>query len=264
MTLEDRFTYRQSAGMTALSASLSDFTYKKHCHEEYAMGVTLRGVQQYHLEGSMQSSVRGGVMLFHPEQTHDGKAHDRTGIDYVMVYVHPDLFLEALGKKDVLRFKEPIVYHAGLRQSLLALSQAISEGRDEALYSDLLFKVAGHVSQDILEPMNIKDRAFTEKAKEMMRSDLQHVLRLDEISFSFGMSKYQFIRAFKANAGISPYQYFVNCRVEQAKQVIEQHKDIYLAVSSCGFVDLAHLNRHFKQVYGTTAFEYLSYVEGNM
>jgi hypothetical protein len=91
MTLEDRFTYRQSAGMTALSASLSDFTYKKHCHEEYAMGVTLRGVQQYHLEGSMQSSVRGGVMLFHPEQTHDGKAHDRTGIDYVMVYVHPDL-----------------------------------------------------------------------------------------------------------------------------------------------------------------------------
>lgn len=56
----------------------------------------------------------------------------------------------------------------------------------------------------------------------------------------------------------------MNCRVEQAKQVIEQHKDIYLAVSSCGFVDLAHLNRHFKQVYGTTAFEYLSYAEGNM
>ncbi len=47
--------------------------------------------------------------------------------------------------------------------------------------------------------MNIKDRAFTEKAKEMMRSDLQHVLRLDEISLAFGMSKYQFIRAFKAN-----------------------------------------------------------------
>lgn len=258
----EQFKYKQSAGMTALSASLTEFTYKKHCHEEYAMGVTLRGVQQYDLEGSMQSSYESGVMLFHPEQTHDGRAQDRTGIDYVMLYIHPDLFLEALGEKDVVRFAEPIVYDAGLRRSLLDLSYAISSGKSEDVCSELLFRLAGHFSENILKPVSIKDPSFMLEAKEMMHSHLDHVLRLDEISQAFSMSKYQFIRAFKANAGLSPYQYFLNCRVERAKQLIEKDRDIYLAVSSCGFVDLAHLNRHYKHAYGTTAFEYLSSLKG--
>lgn len=260
----ERFEYKQAAGITALSASIADFTYKKHCHEEYALGVTLRGVQQYDLEGSLQSSHRSGVMLFHPEQTHDGWSQERSGIDYVMLYIHPDQFLEALGKKEVLRFSEPIVYDAGLRRSILDLSTAIAGGQSEDVCSELLFRVAGHFSQDILRPMDIKAPSFTRKAKERIHENLEHVLRLDEISGEFGMSKYQFIRAFKANTGLSPYQYFLNCRLERARQLIEKHRDIYLAVSSCGFVDLAHLNRHYKHVYGTTAFEYLSYLEGKI
>ncbi|GJM68970.1 hypothetical protein HMSSN036_11860 [Paenibacillus macerans] len=60
----DTFVYKKAAGITALSASMSEFEYVKHSHEEYAMGVTLRGVQQYNLDGSFQSSYRDGVMLF--------------------------------------------------------------------------------------------------------------------------------------------------------------------------------------------------------
>ena len=29
------------------------------------------------------------------------------------------------------------------------------------------------------------------------------------------------------------------------------------AVADCGFVDLTHLNRHFKRVFGVTAYEYM-------
>ena len=45
-----------------------------------------------------------------------------------------------------------------------------------------------------------------------------------------------------------------------AKALIEEHRDIYTAVAECGFVDLAHLNKHFKSVYGTTALEYISHM----
>ena len=95
----ERFIYKKSAGITALSASFADFKYKKHSHKEYALGVTLRGIQQYNLDGSLQSSYQNGVMLFNPEQSHDGMAYDKTGIDYVMVYIEPKLFLEILEKR---------------------------------------------------------------------------------------------------------------------------------------------------------------------
>ncbi|MGG1880241.1 AraC family transcriptional regulator [Paenibacillus cisolokensis] len=95
----------------------------------------------------------------------------------------------------------------------------------------------------------------------MIHASLNDVLKLDELSRELGMTKYQFIRAFKASTGISPYRFFLNSKLEHAKRIIEQKKDIYSAVADCGFVDLSHLNRHFKRVYGITAMEYLSYIE---
>lgn len=257
----ESFIYKKAAGITALSASFTDFTYKKHCHTEYAFGVTLRGIQQYNLDGSLHSSYKNGVMLFYPEQTHDGRAHDRSGIDYVMLYVEPKLFLEILQKKDIVRFSSPIVYNQVLAKSILNLASAVLSEKDEPLCSELLVSFV-----DSFTPTNIytyfkKDNALIKKAKEMIYFRLEDVLRLDEICKEFAMSKFQFIRLFKVNTGISPYQYFLLCKVNRAKQLLEKNKDIYSAIAECGFVDLSHLNRHFKRIYGITAFEYKSHLK---
>jgi AraC-like DNA-binding protein len=256
----EKFIYKKSSDITALSASFTDFTYKKHCHKEYALGVTLRGIQQYNLDGSFHSSYENGVMLFNPEQIHDGRAHDSTGLDYVMLYIEPMLFLEILGKRDIVRFASPIVYNQALRKSILNLSSAILCEKDEALCSELLLSLV-----DSINPTNIcihykKDNKLINKAKEMIYSKLEDVLSLDEICKELAVSKFQFIRLFKANIGISPYQYFILCKVNRAKQLLEKSKDIYSAVAECGFVDLSHLNKHFKRIYGITAFEYKSHL----
>lgn len=251
----EKFTYKKSSDVIALAASFTDFTYKKHCHEEYALGVTLRGIQQYNLDGSLQSSYKNGVMLFYPEQAHDGMAHDETGIDYVMLYIEPMLFLELLNKKDIVRFSSPIVYNRALENSILSLSNAILSGKDEALCSELLLSLA-----DNFIPSNIctrykKDNTLIKKAKDMIYCKLENTLKLDDICKELNMSKFQFIRLFKANTGISPYQYFLFCKVNHAKKLLEE-KDIYSAIAECGFADLSHLNKHFKRIYGITAFEY--------
>ncbi|MFZ7102521.1 MAG: helix-turn-helix domain-containing protein [Peptococcaceae bacterium] len=256
----NKFIYKKSAGVTALSASFTDFKYKKHCHEEYALGVTLRGIQQYNLEGSLQSSYQDGVMLFNPEQVHDGRSQDKTGIDYVMIYINPGLFLEILEKKDPVRFAVPIVYNRRLEQSILNLINVIFNGEDEALSSELLLALGDNFSQAAISTGFKKNNRFIRKAKEIIYASLDHVLKLEDICREVEMSKFQFIRTFKANTGISPYQFFLSCKVEHAKQLIEKNRDIYKAVTECGFVDLTHLNRHFKGRYGITAFEYLSHL----
>lgn len=254
----DKFIYKKSAGITALSASITDFAYKKHSHQEYAIGVTLRGIQQYNLDGSQQLSYPNGVMLFNPEQAHDGMAHNKAGLDYVMLYIEPNLLLEIMEKKDLVRFSTPIVYDEQLGRKILNLSHAILNEKDEALCSELLLSLTDSLAQNNLSTDDKKENALIRKAKEILYTNVENVLKLDEISAELALTKFQFIRLFKAHTGISPYQYYLNCKIERAKQLLESNKDIYMAVAECGFVDLTHLNKHFKRVYGTTAFEYMS------
>ncbi|MGF9978232.1 AraC family transcriptional regulator [Viridibacillus arvi] len=256
----DKFIYKKSAGITALSASITDFKYKKHCHEEYAIGVTLRGIQHYNLDGSLQLSYKNGVMLFNPEQAHDGMAHDEAGLDYIMLYIKPQLLLEVIEKKDIVRFSSPIVYDYELEQRILSLSNAILNEKEDALCSELLISLTDSLIQNNLSTDHKKDNTLIRKAKVMLHSNLENVLKLDELCNQLNLSKFQFIRLFKAHTGITPYQYFLNCKIERAKKLIDMNRDIYSAVAECGFVDLTHLNKHFKGVYGTTAFEYMSHL----
>jgi AraC-like DNA-binding protein len=256
----DSFIYKKSANVTALSASFTDFSYKNHAHKEYAIGVTLRGIQQYNLDGSMQLSHPNGVMLFNPEQAHDGRAYDARGLDYIMLYIDPELFLEVSEKQEPVLFSTPIVYNKILKQRILRLAQAILSEKDEAYSSELLLALTDCLIQTSLTTDYKKDNALMRKAKDMLHTNLDGVLSLNEICSELDLSKFQFIRSFKAHTGISPYQYYLNCKVERAKQLIERNRDIYVAVAECGFVDLTHLNKHFKSVYGTTAFEYLSHI----
>lgn len=258
----NKFIYKKSAGITVLSASMTDFAYKKHAHQEYAIGVTLRGIQEYNLDGSLQLSHQNGVMIFNPEQAHDGMAHDKTGLDYVMLYFEPELLLAAIEKKEILRFSTPIIYDARLKERILSLSDAIMSEKDEALCNELFINLTDSLVQTKFSTDDKKENGLIRKAKDMLHANLDHVLKLDEISSELHLSKFQFIRLFKAHTGISPYQYFLIAKVERAKSLIEKNKDIYSAVAACGFVDLTHLNKHFKSVYGTTAFEYLLHLQG--
>ncbi|WP_205684961.1 helix-turn-helix domain-containing protein [Poseidonibacter lekithochrous] len=102
------------------------------------------------------------------------------------------------------------------------------------------------------------ETVFIKKAKEIIYYNLGEVLDIDEISKELNISKFQFIRTFKANTGITPYQYFLNCKIIHAKKHLDITKDLYGTVVEFAFTDLSHLNRHFKRVYGITAFEYIT------
>nr|GBO97281.1 transcriptional regulator [Nitratidesulfovibrio sp. HK-II] len=255
--------YRRAAGVTVLSATMTRFAYKRHAHEEYALGVTQRGIQQYRLNGAQLASHRSGVMLFSPEQAHDGNAGDSGGIDYVMVYVPPALFAEATGRPEVVRFDAPIVYDARLAAVVLRLAHGALLGRDEGLTSERLLLAAGLATSMAgghgtkrQPPPAPRHGGAVRRSMEMIREGMGATLRLDDVCREAGLSKFHFIRLFRDETGMTPYQYFLNCKVEHARHLLEAGADTYDAMLECGFYDLSHLNRHFKAMFGTTATEY--------
>lgn len=255
----ESFKYKKSDGITALSASISEYSFKKHAHEEYAIGVTLRGVQEYTLDGKFQSSKQNGVMLFNPGQLHDGNAQDKFGIDYIMLYFDQKHFAEIVAMDDSPSFSSPVVYDHELEKRILNLSSAVMNEKDELYCCELANSLGNYLNPSLINKGR-KDCKLAEIVKEMICCDLKNVISLKEISDELNLSKYQLIRTFEASTGISPYQYYLNWKVENAKRIIENTKDIYSAITECNFVDITHLNRHFKKIYGVTAYQYMNCV----
>lgn len=252
----NEFIYKKNGGITALSATMTDFSYKKHAHEEYAIGVTKRGIQHYHLDGHLQLSYQNGIMLFNPEQTHDGMAHDNSGLEYIMLYIKPDLLLEAIEQKEIIRFVNPVIYNKNIQSHILKLAEAVFYQEKEQIIDELFIRLTESLVNYVKDETYDNQDSLIYKMKEKIYASLKEDLKIDLVANEFSMSKFQFIRFFKRQTGMTPYQFFLNSKIEAIRKQIEVDKDIYSAVNDYRFVDLTHLNRQFKRVYGVTANDY--------
>lgn len=257
----ENFIYKKSGDITALSARMEEFAYKMHSHHEYAIGVTLKGIQEYNLSGSRQLSHPDGVMFFNPEQTHDGKAHDKSGLEYIMLYIEPELLMEASEIKEMFKFTTPIVYNRDISQKVRKLSHSILTNQDENVINELFLSLTDSFAKKEIPLDYYEDDLYIKNAKDILHSIDGNTFNLEEVSSLFNLSKFQFIRKFKARTGITPYQYFLNSKVEQARKSLEKNNDVYQTVAECGFFDLAHLNKHFKSIYGITPYDYVMHLK---
>ncbi|MGB3751100.1 MAG: helix-turn-helix domain-containing protein [Arcobacteraceae bacterium] len=70
----------------------------------------------------------------------------------------------------------------------------------------------------------------------MIYYELDNVLDIEQMSKEFNISKFQFIRMFKSNTGMSPYQYFLNTKLIHAKRYLDTTKDLYGCIVEFGFM----------------------------
>lgn len=92
----------------------------------------------------------------------------------------------------------------------------------------------------------------------------EHYLRpvmLEDISDRVHLSKYYIIRQFQQHYGLSPYQYLVNLRINEAKKLLGEQNEIIEVALQTGFYDQSHFTKCFKQYVGLTPMQYRKAVE---
>jgi hypothetical protein len=123
-TSQDWARFRPGAlpGVTLMNAHFTEHAFERHSHETYSIGVTASGVQTFHCGGTLHASLRGDVILFNPDEPHDGRRGTQEGFGYSMLYVAPQVVDECRDKEAGLDmaayFRQPVVRDAAMGRAL--------------------------------------------------------------------------------------------------------------------------------------------------
>ncbi len=92
-----------------------------------------------------------------------------------------------------------------------------------------------------------------EKAVKYMEDHINQNISLDELAEHINLSKFYFNRYFKKHMGLTPHQYFINMRLQNAKRMlVTTSASIEQVAENCGFDNASNFIRLFKQRVGMT------------
>lgn len=88
------------------------------------------------------------------------------------------------------------------------------------------------------------------RAVELIYSSFHHDLSLDDLAQAAGMSRYHFLRCFKAQLGETPYAYMMRTRLRAAAKLLRSTSRAITDIAlTCGFASLSHFGTVFRKVY---------------
>jgi len=269
MKQSNQFQYAKSQHLeqvSVLQATMRDFSYSKHAHEEYSFGVTLTGRQDFFAKGKFHRSLPGNVIAFNPGEVHDGHSGVDAALQYKMLYIHPEQLapmLKCAGIKHYRKFEiaQTLLDDQTLRAHFLQMAQYIEHPDDNKLKQECeLFQIAHCLAQrhgaDVHQQASTKADTLLLRARDFIHENIHRTTSLNEISKQAHLSKYHFLRMFRQHFGITPHQYILNYRLNLARCDLESGAALDDLVYKYGFSDLSHFNRRFKPVFGVTPKQY--------
>lgn len=218
------------AGIELLSATYTNFEFKKHWHDELAIGVIEAGAESVWYRGENLLVPQQHIIAINPGEVHTGLAGVESGWQYRMFYFDLSFLSQHLSESwltansvidipvidDVTLYQELLQLHHALELSSLRLS------KDTLLtlaLEKLFARYGTTITHDKSGTIDIKSAIL---AKDYINDCWQGNPSLEQIEAYTRCNRFQLLRSFKVMYGVTPHQYLLLIKTQRAKMMLSQ------------------------------------------
>jgi AraC-like DNA-binding protein len=255
-------------GLVLGAAHFSKFSFERHFHLDYHIGLVSEGVQRQQFNGKTVLLGPGCISLMPPGEVHDGIAEGGAAYTLKTFRLSQEL-IASVASEISGTFREPelsgtLLEDPVLAGHLLRLHEAMR--RSEGV-STLEVQTEWLT---LLEFLLRESRAVTpERARGGLSALQWHRVRdycfahlnlkitLDDLATVCGVGRFQFLKLFKRSVGMTPHAWLIRLRLERACSLLNKNQRVIADVAQeVGFYDQSHFNRAFREAFGVAPSSY--------
>jgi len=239
----------------------SNHAFPRHAHDQFGIGLVGFGAQRSWSGVGQVDAGAGDLIAVNPGEIHDGAPVGDCVRGWRMLYLDPSFMAEQIadeggGPIEIIR---PV-----MRDPVLAARFEQLFERLTARAPDLLAVEQGLVGavMHLLRRHGVggrrADGPAPPVAKALRRLDEapEAPVSLADLAALAGVSRFQLLRGFARDVGVTPHAYLVQRRVGLARRLLASGHAPAEAAVEAGFADQSHLTRAFVRQFGVTPGRY--------
>lgn len=245
-------------------ASDSRACYRPHSHPTLSIGAVDRGRSLFHSQDRRVALAAGSLVSVPARVVHACNPLPERSWSYQMLHLDAAWVAAVLAEIDprpdlprhVVIDHSPAPYRAFCRLNALLFSPAPAEEKEAAL-----IEFIGQRQWCGGEPVEVEvplppARGLLAAVRARLLDGLERPPSLAELAREHGLSRYQLIRRFRQETGLTPHAWLLDQRIQRARLRLRQGADLADLAQELGFADQGHFQRAFKSRVAATPGRY--------
>ena len=254
---------RDLGDATLMRARYGPFTWEKHVHDEQVIVISEGGAGEVNTRRGRDVGNPGSIWAFMPGEYHFGRVEEGGRWDYCALYLD-DAVLKQLGEQLGYGENARLLVRPGLHEDpelastlLRAHNLRSDAAEEETAWSDALHLFFTRYGDP--RPSHVYGSigsAGLNLAREYIAEHFRDDIPVADLAGLANVSRFHFIRAFRAAFGLPPHAYINQVRLQHARKLLLAGESVGVAATESGFYDQSRLSHLFKRAYGVTPARY--------
>ncbi|WP_249279064.1 helix-turn-helix transcriptional regulator [Bordetella genomosp. 5] len=238
--------------------------YQAHAHDTLSVGMVERGASRFSSQDRVHDLAPASVVMVPAGVVHACNPLPDAAWSYRMLHLDAD-WCDALWRESGQRVaSSTVVTRRGAASALRALTDLLHGAGGVAAKETALIEYVGglrwivpaaHATGTASDDTIASHPGIT-RVIALLRDDCTCNHAVADLAAQAGLSRYHFIRAFRARTGITPHAFQTDLRIQQARRLLQAGQAPAEVAHALGFADQSHFQRVFKARVAATPGQY--------